>query len=70
MNMEWIAQKGTGLMAIIVALGLVAVAFIESHYRLLYICCAVIALVYGYRQFRKRDTPFEKRERELKRKTM
>ncbi len=70
MNFEWIAKKSTGLMAIIVALGLIAVAFMESRYRFLYICCAVIALIYGFKQFKKRDTPFEKRERELKRKTM
>jgi len=70
MNMEWIAQKGTSLMAFIVGLGFIGVGLLYRQYMYFFFLIAVIALVYGYRQFRKRVTPFEKRERELRRKTM
>jgi hypothetical protein len=70
MNLEWIAQKGTSLMAFVVGLGFIAVALAYHQYMYFFFCLALIALIYGYRQFRKRDTPFEKRERELRRKTM
>ncbi len=70
MNLEWISQKGTSLLAIAVGLGFIAIAFIHSQYKYFWLCLAIIALVYGYRQFKKRDTPFERREREIRRKNM
>jgi predicted membrane protein len=70
MNLEWISQKGTGLMMLIVALALIFMALFDSRYRYLYLCVAIFLLIYGYRKIKKRDTPFEKRERELRRKTM
>jgi hypothetical protein len=57
-------------MAFVVALGFVVIAFLDIRYRYFYICVAVVALLYGYRQFRKNDTPFERREREIRRKNM
>jgi len=56
--------------AIAIALCLVAVAVFENQYRLFYLCLAVIALGYGVKQLRKRDTPFERRERELRRRRL
>jgi hypothetical protein len=70
MNLEWISQKGTGLMAIVAGLGLIAFAILHSQYFYFYICAAIAAFIYGFRRFKKRDTPFERRERELRRKTM
>jgi 4-hydroxybenzoate polyprenyltransferase len=70
MNLEWISQKGTSLTAIVIGLGFAAIAFVHSQYRYFYLCVAIVALVYGYKQFRRRDTPFERREREMRRKTM
>jgi hypothetical protein len=70
MNLEWIAQKGTSLMAFIVGLGFIAVSLLYPRYMYFFLCIAILAFIYGYRQLKKRDTPFEKRERELRRKTM
>jgi hypothetical protein len=68
--MEWISQKGTSLMAFVVGLGFIGIAFIDSQYRYFHLCVSVLAFIYGYRQFKKRDTPFERREREMRRKTL
>lgn len=68
--MEWIAQKSTGLMAFIIGLGLIAVALFYRNYMYFFFCLAIIAFVYGYRQFRRHDTPFQRHEREMRRKTM
>jgi predicted membrane protein len=67
---DTLAQKGTSLTAFFIALMFLVFAFFYIQYRYLHICIAVLALIYGYRQLKKRDTPFEKRERELRRKTM
>jgi 4-hydroxybenzoate polyprenyltransferase len=70
MNLEWISQKSTSLMAAAIALGFIVIAFLDSRFRYFYLIVAIIALIYGYKQFRKRDTPFEKHEREIRRKRM
>ncbi len=70
MNLEWITQKGTSLMALAVGLVSIAIAFTDTKYIYFWLCVAIVALVFGYKRFKKRDTPFEKRERELRRKTM
>jgi len=70
MNLEWVSQKSTGLIAMAVALIFIAFAFLYSQYMYFHICVAVVAFIYGCRQLKKRDTPFERRERELRRKTM
>jgi hypothetical protein len=70
MNLAWISQKGAGLMAILVGLLFIAFSFLHSQYRYFHICVAIVAFVYGYRQFKKQDTPFERRERELRRKAL
>ena len=67
---EKLAQKGTILTAFFIALMFVVFAFFYIQYRYLHICIAVVAFIYGFRQLKKRDTPFEKRERELRGKTM
>ena len=65
-----LAQKGTSLTAFFIALMFLVFAFFYVQYRYFHICIAVLALIYGYRQLKKRDTPFEKRERELRSKRM
>ena len=70
MNSAWISQKGTGLIAIAVGLVFIAFSFLHDQYRYFHLCVAIVAFVYAYRQFKKRDTPFEKHEREMRRKTM
>ena len=70
MNLEWISRKGASLMAVVIGLGFITAAIFEHKYRAFHICVAVIALIYGYKQYRKHDTPFESQERELRRKRM
>ena len=67
---EKLSQKGPSLAAFFIALLFLVFAFFYIQYRYLHICIAVLAFIYGCRQLKKRDTPFEKRERELRRKTM
>jgi 4-hydroxybenzoate polyprenyltransferase len=57
-------------MAIAIGLLFIAFAFFHSQYRYFHLCVAVVAFIYGYRQFRKRYTPFERRERAMRRKTL
>ncbi|MBN1568374.1 MAG: hypothetical protein JXA73_11050 [Acidobacteria bacterium] len=70
MNSEWISQKSAGFIGILAGLLFTAFAYFHSQYRYFHLCVAIAAFVYAYRQFRKRITPFEKRERELRRKTL
>ena len=67
---EKLAQKGTSLTAFFIALMFLVFAFFYIQYRYLHICIAVAAFIYGFRQLKKQDTPFEKRERELRSKKM
>jgi predicted membrane protein len=67
---ERLSQKGTSFIAIFIALVFLVFAFFDIRYRYFHLCIAVLALIYAYRQFKKRDTPFERHERELRRKTM
>ncbi len=67
---EWIAEKGASLVALLIGLGLIGVSFLDPQYRYFFLCVALVALAYGYRLYKKRDTPFERREREMKRKQM
>ncbi len=70
MNREWLIEKSAGLTAIVIGLGFVAVAFFDSRYRYFHLCVAILALFFGHRQLRKRETPFQKREREFRRKRL
>jgi len=70
MNLGWISEKGSSLMAFLVAFGLLVLAFAYSQYRYVFVCAAVVSFAYGYRQLKKRDTPFEKHERDLRRRTL
>jgi len=70
MNLSWLSEKGAGLTAAVVGLAFIALSFLHVQYRYFYFCVAIVVFLYSYRQFKKRDTPFEKHERELRRKTM
>jgi hypothetical protein len=67
---EWIAEKGTSLLAFLVGLGFVGMAFLDAQYRYFHLCIALMAVAYGYKLLKKRSTPFEKHEREMKRKQL
>jgi len=68
--MEWVSEKSTGLMWLLVAVLFVAFAFLYDTYRYVHICVAIVAFVFACKQLRKRNTPFERREREIRRKNM
>ncbi len=70
MNLGWISEKSASLMAFVVVLGLLAAAFLFSEYKYFFFCVALVVFAYGFKQLKKQDTPFEKRERELRRRTM
>lgn len=57
-------------MAMVIGLIFIAFSYLHGPYRYFHLCVAIVAFVYGYRQFKKRDTPFERRERELRRKAL
>ena len=67
---EWIAVKGPSLAGFLLGLALIGVACLERQYRWLFICLALVAFIYGFKQFRRHDTPFQRHERETRRKTM
>jgi hypothetical protein len=67
---EWIAEKGASLLAFLIGLGLIGVSFLEPQYRYFFLCLSLIAIVYGCKRLKKHDTPFERREREMKRKQL
>ena len=67
---DWIAEKSTSLTAFLIALGFILVASFYGRFRFVCICIALIAAAYGCKQLRKRDTPFQRQEREMRRKQL
>ena len=70
MILEWISEKSTSLMAFAVGIGFLVIAFFDSQYRYFHLVVAILAFSFGYRQSKKRDTPFQNRERELRRRRL
>jgi hypothetical protein len=70
MNVEWISEKGSSLIAFVVGLGFAAIAYLDAQYRYFHLVVAIVAFGYGYKQLKKQDTPFERREREIRRKRL
>jgi hypothetical protein len=70
MNIEWVSEKSASLISFAIALIVLALAFAYPDYRYVFICVAIVGFAYGYKQFRKQDTPFERHERELRRRTL
>jgi hypothetical protein len=67
---EWIAEKGASLLALLIGLVCIGVSFLEPQYRYFFLCLAVLAIVFGLKKYKKHDTPFERHEREMKRKQL
>jgi hypothetical protein len=66
MKMTWIWENAPSLIAFIVGLGFVGVSFLDAQYRYLYVLLAILAFYYGYRRFGRKETPFERKEREMR----
>jgi len=67
MNLTWISEKSTGLVAIVIGLGFLGIAYFDAHYRYFHLAVALIVLYFGYKRVTHQETPFERRERELRR---
>ncbi len=67
---EWLAVKGPGLAGFVIGLGFIVIGILEEQYRYFFLCIALLAIFYGYRQFRRQDTPFQRHEREMRRKQL
>jgi len=70
MNWQFVSQKAPSFTAFFVGLVFLALAALDVRHRYFHLSVVLVALFYGYRQWKKRDTPFEKRERELRRKNL
>lgn len=67
MNLSWISEKSTGLLAILIGLGFIAISYFDAQYRYFHLAVALVALYFGYKRISRQETPFEKREREMRR---
>jgi hypothetical protein len=67
MNIRSISEKSPALLAIIVGLGFLGMAYLDAQYRYFHLAVALVAFWYGIRRLSRKETPFEKRERELRR---
>jgi 4-hydroxybenzoate polyprenyltransferase len=67
---EWIAEKSASVIAFLIALVFIGLGFYSPQFRWICICIALIAIVYGYKQLKKHDTPFQRQEREIRRKRL
>jgi hypothetical protein len=63
----WGAKKIQGASWMIVGLALVIYSYYEPDYRYVWLVIGFALAVYGNRIFRKTETPFERRQRELRR---
>ena len=70
MNLTWISEKSTGLLALLIGLGFLGMAYFNAQYRYFHLAVALVALYLGYKRISRRETPFEKRERELRRNSL
>ena len=70
MNWDWVAEKSTGLMSFLVGLGFVGASLLHGRYRYFYLFIALLAILYGFKQLKKHDTPFERHERDLRRRKL
>jgi hypothetical protein len=68
---EWIAAKSTSLMALLIGIVFFGLAWLDgASVRYFCFCVALLAICYGLKQLRKHDTPFQKHEREIRRKQL
>jgi membrane protein implicated in regulation of membrane protease activity len=66
MKLIWVWEKMPALLAFLIGLGFVGVSVLDAQYRYLYILLAILAFYYGYRYLKRKETPFERKEREMR----
>ena len=67
---RWSANKLQGACWLVAGLLVVIYAFFEVTYRYVFLVIGIGMILYGQRVYRKVETPFERRQRELKRTQM
>ncbi len=67
MNLNWISERSAPLLAIVIGLGFIWIAYIDAQYRYFHLVVALICFGFAYKRLTRRETPFEKREREMRR---
>jgi len=66
MKSAWMWEKIPSILAFLIGLGFVGVSILDAKYRYLYILLGILAFYYGYRNWKRKETPFERKERELR----
>ncbi|MBP1608849.1 MAG: hypothetical protein H6Q04_1084 [Acidobacteria bacterium] len=66
MKKLWVNEKMPSLLAFLIGLGLIGVAILDSQYRYFYILLGIMAFYYGFRNWKRKETPFERKEREMR----
>jgi hypothetical protein len=66
MRNGWMWENTSSVLAFVVGIGFIVVAFLDAQYRYLYLLLAILAFYYGYRRFGHKETPFERKEREMR----
>jgi hypothetical protein len=64
---HWGARQSQGLTWLVAGLGLLGFSFFETKYRFLWIIVGVGMLCNGRRLMKQVETPFERKQRELRR---
>jgi hypothetical protein len=64
---SWGAKQNQGLTWLVVGLGFLFFSFFETGYRILWILLGCGAIWNGQRLFRQEETPFERKQREMRR---
>ncbi len=67
MNLNWISERSAPLLAVVIGLGFIGIAYIDAQYRYFHLVVALAAFWFAYKRLTRRETPFEKREREMRR---
>jgi hypothetical protein len=57
-------------MAFVVGIGFIGVSYLHNQYRYFHLCIALFAFIYGFKQLRRHDTPFQRHEREMRRRSL
>lgn len=64
---HWGARQSQGLTWLVAGLGLLGFSFFETSYRILWIIMGIGMLWNGQRLMKQVETPFERKQREMRR---
>ena len=67
---QWSANKIQGACWMLAGCLVLVYAFFDATYRYIWLVVGIALIVYGQRVFRRVETPFERRQREIRRTQM